>query len=91
MGESESLYNWTHQMELYCISSFKMGLFGSAYFAGYFFGALCFLRFADLYGRRRFVLVGTFFVLVSYLLLVFINSQTLRYLMLFALGTATAV
>ena len=34
MDHSDSLYNWTYDMELWCISSFEMGLFGSLYFVG---------------------------------------------------------
>ena len=47
-----SLRNWIEPLVLYCISSFKMGLFGSIYFAGFAFGCLTVVRLGDIYGRK---------------------------------------
>ena len=47
-----SLRNWIEPLDLYCISSFKMGLFGSLYFAGFAFGCLTVVRLGDVYGRK---------------------------------------
>ena len=45
----QTLDNWTSEMGIYCISSWKMGLFGSGYLIGFAISGL-FMRIGDQIG-----------------------------------------
>ena len=91
MDTSESLYNWAYDMELFCTSSFEIGLFGSLYFVGFMLGSLTLLRLADIFGRRPIYFLGIVLHLASLTLAIFIESLLSRYLCIAALGVATAI
>ena len=91
MDTAESLYNWAYEMDLFCTSSFEIGLFGSLYFVGFMFGSLTLLRLADMYGRRPIYYIGIVLHLVSVTFTIFIDSLVSRYLFMTLLGVATAV
>ena len=47
-----SLENWVETLDLKCISKFRLGFIGSAYFMGWTIASLIVPRIADIYGRR---------------------------------------
>ena len=51
-----SLSNWIISLDLFCASSFEIGLFGSCFFLGYLSSCLVFPPLADMYGRKKFVI-----------------------------------
>ena len=91
MDTPYSLYNWTYELELYCTSSFLIGLFGSLYFAGFMLGSLTLLRLGDIYGRRPVYLLGLALHLISMVLVMAISSQTARYVSISMIGFATSI
>jgi MFS family permease len=45
-----------NQLDLYCSSSFEIGLYGSMFFFGYLISCVVFPPLADVYGRKKFVI-----------------------------------
>ena len=52
-----SLNNWLVELDAFCFSGFKIGLFGSLYFIGFTI-ASALIKYGDRIGRRNFLLIG---------------------------------
>ena len=80
--QSETIYNWIAQMDLYCISKFEIGLFGSIYFIGFVISGFL-LMLADRYGRRTMTFYGVILASISAYLLFLCKNLNLGYLLVF--------
>jgi MFS transporter, OCT family, solute carrier family 22 (organic cation transporter), member 4/5 len=78
-------------MHLIWEKDFIIGLFGSLYFIGFFFGSAFFLRFADIKGRRKIVMIGIIGTVLCGLIIFVTNSLILTYLALFIFGIFVSV
>lgn len=82
---SITLHNWMEDMDAYCYSGFKIGLFGSLSFIG--FTIVSFLmKLGDRLGRRNFMLYGGIIAIFTAILLIFIPYQGTRYTGMFIGG-----
>ena len=80
------LYNWIKSMDLYCISDFRMGLFGSIYFVGFVVGALTVVRLGDVYGRKWVLVSLMIFQAALFAVLLFFQVQWVTYVTMFFFG-----
>ena len=78
-------------MDLLCEKDYKIGLFGSLYFVGFFIGSAFFLRFADIYGRRIIVIIGIIGSVCCGFLIFIINNIIITYLLMLALGIFSSI
>ena len=86
-----TLNNWVNELDMDCIPDFEMGFFGLIYFLGQMFSCLCFLRFADINGRKRIMQYFLVMELITYYLIVFILNQYSRYVLLFFNGMSMGI
>jgi len=66
-----SLHNWVQQLNLWCVPSFKLGLLGSMYFAGWAFTVIWVPLLADKVGRKWWFtgsVIIVFFTMVGFIL-----------------------
>lgn len=88
-GQINSLQNWIVDMELYCISDFEMGFFGSCHFIGFAVGAVLF-NITNVIGRKWFLIImvwaGTTFTYGAY----FYEDQYGRYVFLILNGVCSS-
>ena len=82
-----TIQNWITSMNLEWLSKFKLGLFGSLYFVGFWFGSLTLLRLGDIYGRKPICLITSISLLIVYLMFFFVENLYLIYFFLFVWGT----
>ena len=82
-----TIQNWITRMNLYWISKFELGLFGSLYFLGFVFGALTLLRLGDIFGRKPIWLFTSISLLFVYLIFYFVENLYLIYFFIFIWGT----
>jgi hypothetical protein len=72
-------------MDLYCEDKWRIGLLGSMYFVGFVLSGFI-LLLADVYGRKKMSIVGTFVSLIWVYGLFFTTEIELAYLWLFLTG-----
>jgi MFS family permease len=75
-------------MDLYCASSFEIGLYGSMFFIGYLFSCVIFPPLADVYGRKNFVIAVCIIHGLCFLSLLFIPHIFAFYVTIFIFGAA---
>ena len=90
-SKATSLHNWVEELDLYCVSNFKISLFGSLFFLGFFISSLFVSRFADVYGRKPFFVWSGVLQLIAYSIAIFVVDLSARYAMLFFLGLALGI
>ncbi|CAI2361450.1 unnamed protein product [Moneuplotes crassus] len=83
-----SFNNWMTDMDLYCLSDFKIGLFGSFFFFGYALNGIL-LKQADKYGRK-ILIGGSFIMVVCAYCLFFWKNIYAKYAFLFLAGISMA-
>jgi MFS family permease len=83
-----SLKNWIITLDLYCGSSFEIGLFGSLFFLGYLCSCLVFPPMADIYGRKIFVIIVCIEQCICFLALLFIPNTYVFYIAIFIFGSS---
>ena len=83
--DPDTIYNWAVQMELYCTSKFRIGLFGSVYFVGFVFSGFI-LMLSDKYGRLKLTQYGTILAAVCVSFLYFTTSINIAYFLIFLIG-----
>jgi MFS family permease len=81
-----SLNNWVNQIDLYCASSFEIGLFGSMFFFGYLISCVVFPPLADVYGRKPFVIAVCIMHTLCFFSFLFIPSIASFYATIFVFG-----
>ena len=81
-----TLDNWILQLDLYCESSFIIGLFGSVFFIGMLFGSI-FIKLSDKYGRKKILLIIAVINLICTALMIFIQHLETRIVLFFVIGT----
>ncbi|TNV79939.1 hypothetical protein FGO68_gene6 [Halteria grandinella] len=84
--KQESLNNWVQQLDLYCTEDYKIGLFGSMFFAGAFIGSFILPRLADMLGRRPVYLGGLCLYAATAVCYPFSTSLTFNYILVFLGG-----
>jgi MFS family permease len=87
-NNSYSLNNWVNTLDLYCASSFEIGLFGSMFFFGYLIACVIFPPLADTYGRKIFVIGVCTSHLFCFLSMLFIPSVLSFYITIFVFGAS---
>ena len=65
-SKPESINSLFNRIHLECESKQTIGLIGSIMFLGILIGSMFFLRLADLYGRKPFVLLGNFISVIFF-------------------------
>ena len=83
-----SLKNWIISLDLYCGTSFEIGLFGSFFFFGYLCSCLVFPPLADIYGRKVFVIAVCIEQGLCFLALLFVPNIYVFYIAIFIFGTS---
>ncbi|CAI2364767.1 unnamed protein product [Moneuplotes crassus] len=78
-------HNWITQMNLYCESNFNIGLLGSVYFVGFVLSGFI-LMLADVYGRKKLTIIGTFVTTICIYGLFYCTDITHAYIWLFLTG-----
>ena len=91
MSNSNSIYNWAYDLELFCSPQIEIALFGSAYFAGYFIGSLTLSRLSDVVGRKPMTLLGLCIITSSQAGMILYQQQIAIYAFLFSMGVFTSV
>ena len=81
-----SLKNWIITLDLFCGSSFDIGLFGSCFFIGYLTSCMIFPPLADVYGRKMFVIGVCIAQGLCFLVLLFIPSILVFYVTILIFG-----
>ena len=56
--DKESFHNWMTEQNLYCKSSFMIGLFGSLYFLGFALNGI-YVKQSDRFGRKAILISGS--------------------------------
>jgi MFS family permease len=84
-----SIHNWMTDMEMYCLSSFRIGLFGSLWLFGFAFWGIL-LKLGDTIGRKPILVIGCITNVVLSFALYFINNIYARYALLFLYGVTWA-
>ncbi len=90
-NDRASIHNWVEDLDLTCTSRFKIGLIGSALFAGWAISAAFLPRLADVYGRKPVYGWSMIVHCLVYAAIVLSRSLTLTTSLMFFLGVATAV
>ena len=75
-------------LNLYCSSSFEIGLFGSLFFFGYLSSCLVFPPMADIYGRKIFVIIVCILQGLCFLVLLFVPDKIVYYATIFVFGVS---
>lgn len=83
-----SLHNWVERLDLSCDSGFKIGLLGSALFAGWAATLLILSPLGDIYGRKRPFWWGQVFRTIIFSVILLSKSYWLTVSMLFLVGTS---
>jgi MFS family permease len=83
---TQSLENWVTQMDLFCASETQIGLLGSSFIGGCFFGSFILPHQADIHGRKPLFLIGLLIHTAVVLLSLFCYSLTEAYVLLFLGG-----
>ena len=86
-----SFSNWVDALDIFCISGFKMGLFGSLFYVGYVIGSLSFLRLGDVYGRKWVLVAALTLQTLILLAFYFVWKQWVFYVLMFLLGFGASV
>jgi MFS family permease len=81
-----TLLNWITELKIFDESKFKLGLIGSSFFLGYFFGSFSILRLPDIYGRKYPVIVSFVLVAICSMALYAAKSIGALYVCLFTAG-----
>jgi MFS family permease len=82
----ETVTNWVTSMNLIWAEDYKVGLFGTLYFLGFFIGSAFLLRYADLKGRRKLVMIGILGSVIWSFLIFVIENIIITYLLMFVMG-----
>jgi len=77
-------------MDLYCTEGSKIGLIGSAFFAGTFVGSFFLPRLSDVYGRKPIHLLGLMIFVAVVFSSFFMKSIGMSYFLLFMGGISEA-
>lgn len=77
---NETITNWITMMDLVCAPDYKIGLFGSLYFIGFFVGCAFFMRFADIKGRRKLSMISVVGTILSSFTIFVINDLVVTYI-----------
>lgn len=83
--DSNSIYNWVTQMDLYCEEKWRIGLLGSMYFVGFVLSGFI-LLLADVYGRKIMSIIGNLLSLICVYGLFFCTDIEYAYLWLLLTG-----
>lgn len=75
-------------MDLYCSSSFQIGLIGSTFLIGTFVGSFVFPRLADIVGRKPIFMFGLVLYIIDTVGFIFCTNLYLCYFLLFIGGLA---
>jgi MFS family permease len=78
-------------MDLICADDYKIGMFGTLYFLGFFLGSAFFLRFADFNGRRKMVMIGIIGTIVTSFLIFIISDMFITYILMFVMGIFVSI
>eukprot|EP00347_Sterkiella_histriomuscorum_P019689 403340662 len=81
-----SLHNWIEKLDIECVESYRIGLLGSMYFAGWTISCLIVPRLADLYGRKWPIICCSCISFVLILGLILSNNLNLSIALFFFLG-----
>jgi len=81
-----SLKNWIISLDLFCASSFEIGLFGSCFFLGFLSSCLVFPPLADIYGRKRFVIAVCLIQALVFLILLTVHNTLVFYISILIFG-----
>ncbi|CDW82353.1 solute carrier family member 5 [Stylonychia lemnae] len=81
-----SLHNWVETLSLECAESYKIGLLGSMYFAGWTVSCIFVPRLSDLYGRKWPVLISSIASVAIYTGLILSRNINLSIALFFLLG-----
>lgn len=65
----DSFDNFISRLDMECHHPARIGLIGSVYFVGWLFTLIFVPRFSDLFGRQKFVMVGSSAALLSFLVI----------------------
>lgn len=79
------------KLDLYCITGFETGLFGSAYFLGWVATLLILPPIADKYGRKKIFQVGMWLNLVVFTVVIASTNYWLTIGGMFAIGILTTI
>ena len=83
---SNSLHNWVTWLDLYCVESYQLGIFGSLYFLGFLISCLIFPPLSDKYGRRNFFMLGALLQLLAISAKMTFRSKEIFLALMFVLG-----
>ena len=86
MKLEDSYDNWIMRFDLHCASPSKIGLIGSAFFAGWVFTLAIIPRISDLYGRQKIMMTGTIFDFLALTMILKTNSYTILIVSMFVIG-----
>lgn len=78
-------------LNLHCVSSFDIGLFGSLYFFGILFGSIAFPSRADSIGRKPFIHASAIIESISFFVLLLSKSLYFHYPAIFTIGVSAAM
>lgn len=80
-----SIHNWIPEMGIWCLDSFRMGLFGGLIFIAY--GVFSMFNYiADSIGRKKYLLIFLIVSLITQLLMMSISNTVARYFFMFMVG-----
>ncbi|CDW87221.1 solute carrier family member 5 [Stylonychia lemnae] len=85
------IYNWIEELDLYCSPKFQISLLGSLFFAGLIISMAFLVPFADVYGRKPFIIfdaIGSTLVQLGFLIF---QDLTIYYILMFVLGALAAI
>ena len=88
-NDKESLHNWMTEQNLYCESSFMIGLFGSLFFLGFAMHGI-YLKQSDRFGRKAILITGSMLQAIICYALYFSNNYIAYYVLLFIAGISKA-
>ncbi|CDW72340.1 organic cation [Stylonychia lemnae] len=88
---THSLKNWITWLNLHCADNYKIGMFGSLYFAGFLISCLIFPPLSDKYGRKDLFLMGGLSQLIVISIMLLDKSIEIQLIMIFSLGFAQPV
>lgn len=75
-------------MNLYCVSEFNIGLFGTFFLTGTFVGSFIFPRLGDVKGRKPIFLVGLVLYIATIVAALFTTNMYFAYAILFVSGVS---
>ncbi len=81
-----TLHNWVEDLRLECVSSFRLGLLGSAIIAGWAIGSIFIPRLGDVIGRKKVLFVSYLICNIVWLGLLLSRNLNFTTVLLFFFG-----